>query len=103
VALSAATVIVASWLGLPVSSTHIVVVVYSVVDFTVNGRGGNACAAREAMPDRPVYSVEETASRKPVRRISRLSLRFNITETGCRVVGGDFHNTAFGLKRTIER
>ena len=70
VALSAAiTVIVASWLGLPVSSTHIAVGgVFGVGFYREYDAERRLRLAREGMPDRPAYSVEERRRRKLVRR-----------------------------------
>ncbi|MGB0920505.1 MAG: inorganic phosphate transporter [Alphaproteobacteria bacterium] len=70
VALSAAiTVIVASWLGLPVSSTHIAVgAVFGVGFFREWHVARRMKQARMAMPDRPQHSTEERSRRKLVRR-----------------------------------
>ncbi len=70
VALSAAlTVIVASWLGLPVSSTHIAVGgVFGVGFFREWHSEQRIRKAQAQFPDRPVYAPEERKRRKLVRR-----------------------------------
>ncbi|WP_375172939.1 inorganic phosphate transporter [Pseudooceanicola sp.] len=70
VALSAAiTVIVASWLGLPVSSTHIAVgAVFGVGFFREWHSERRMRALRMSIPDRPAVAAEERRRRKLVRR-----------------------------------
>ncbi|WP_116597711.1 inorganic phosphate transporter [Primorskyibacter marinus] len=70
VALSAAiTVILASWLGIPVSSTHIAVGgVFGVGFFREWDTERRIKKARLTMPDRPTYPAAERRRRKLVRR-----------------------------------
>jgi PiT family inorganic phosphate transporter len=70
VALSAAiTVIVASWLGLPVSSTHIAVgAVFGVGFFREWHSERRMRKLRMSIPDRPAVAAEERRRRKLVRR-----------------------------------
>lgn len=76
VALSAAiTVIVASWLGLPVSSTHIAVGgVFGVGFFREWYTERRIKQARQAVPERKQYSREERRRRKLVRRSHFLTI-----------------------------
>ncbi|MEX0319077.1 MAG: inorganic phosphate transporter [Ruegeria sp.] len=76
VALSAAiTVIVASWLGLPVSSTHIAVgAVFGVGFFREWDSERRLKRARMAVPERPQLAPEERRKRKLVRRSHFLTI-----------------------------
>ncbi|MEX0368392.1 MAG: inorganic phosphate transporter [Ruegeria sp.] len=76
VALSAAiTVIVASWLGLPVSSTHIAVgAVFGVGFFREWDSERRLKRARMTVPERPQLAPEERRKRKLVRRSHFLTI-----------------------------
>ncbi|RYH11370.1 inorganic phosphate transporter [Tropicimonas sp. IMCC6043] len=76
VALSAAiTVIVASWLGLPVSSTHIAVGgIFGVGFFREWYAERRLLRAREVVPDRPHHTPSERRQRKLVRRAHMMTI-----------------------------
>ncbi|SLN22486.1 Sulfate permease CysP [Pseudoruegeria aquimaris] len=76
VALSAAiTVIVASWLGLPVSSTHIAVgAIFGVGLFREWYAERRIVSARKALPDTPAPARGERQRRKLVRRSHLLTI-----------------------------
>lgn len=76
VSLSAAlTVIVASWLGLPVSSTHIAVgAIFGVGFFREWDAARRARAAQGVAPERPRTAPEERRRRKLVRRSHVLTI-----------------------------
>ncbi|SFS20381.1 inorganic phosphate transporter [Yoonia litorea] len=103
VALSAAiTVIIASWLGLPVSSTHIAVgAVFGVGFFREWDAERRIKKARLAMPDRPQYAPEERRRRKLVRRSHFMTIiaAWLITVPAAAVLSGGIFfliNTAMG-------
>ncbi|WP_093159131.1 inorganic phosphate transporter [Aliiruegeria lutimaris] len=76
VALSAAiTVIIASWLGLPVSSTHIAVGgIFGVGFFREWYAERRLLRARHLVPDRPVHTPNERRQRKLVRRAHMMTI-----------------------------
>ncbi|PRY25533.1 PiT family inorganic phosphate transporter [Aliiruegeria haliotis] len=76
VALSAAiTVIIASWLGLPVSSTHIAVGgIFGVGFFREWYAERRLVRARQMVPDRPVHTPSERRQRKLVRRAHMMTI-----------------------------
>ncbi len=76
VALSAAiTVIVASWLGLPVSSTHIAVGgIFGVGFFREWYAERRLLRARQAVPDKPYHTASERRQRKLVRRTHAMTI-----------------------------
>ncbi|MDV7143940.1 anion permease [Tropicimonas sp. TH_r6] len=76
VALSAAiTVIVASWLGLPVSSTHIAVGgIFGVGFFREWYAERRLVRARQSVPDRPFHTPSERRQRKLVRRTHAMTI-----------------------------